>query len=150
MKEIKTPPQPLSGEELARYLRRLAALHRDGAYGNVPLSLALEELATSVGLQAKRKADASAKKKLNKSPSLSPTELARLEPDAVGRILDDPTATKSELVALGAYRYSIPSSALEKRPVAIVRETVRSAYLHEQSIRIINEEAIRQGAARRS
>jgi hypothetical protein len=78
------------------------------------------------------------------------TQLKNLDVKGIEAFLADERRTKLELIDLAAMRFSIPRSQLLKLRTAAVRETIRTALMHEQSIAIISEEARRDGVRRSS
>ncbi len=76
--------------------------------------------------------------------------MRRLDPRSVERFISDETKSKTELVDLAAIRFSIPTSQLKRMRLADVREVIKSALLHENSIEILAEESRREGSARLS
>ena len=130
-------------------------MYRDPKTGNPRLSVALFELAEQLG-QPKRASKQFTKRFSN--PQRDPQDdkqidfqwLRALDAEAVTRFILDEAKTKSELLELASERFSIPRAKLMRLSTPDVRSEIQSALLHEESIRIISEEAERGGANRRS
>ena len=150
--QLETPQTKISDAELAVFLRQLAAIYRSLKTGNLPLSNALNELASWI----KRRVPAGENQpKLRgpKAPTEPPLDLSQLKAlDAIGieKFLADEGKTKLELVDLASARFSIPRSQLMRQKTSAVRQTIRAALLHEGSIAIISQEAQRDGSKRSS
>jgi hypothetical protein len=144
--------KPVTGTDLGRYLKSLALLNRDPRLGNVELSDALMSLGKAL--------------METKSPSLERVihdiahgeqgilrefpAFSSLTLEDVRGYLDSPTTAKGELVIIGADRFGIARSRLEKLPREEVVNTLRAALQHEESLNIISEEAKRGGQLRSS
>ena len=70
--------------------------------------------------------------------------------EEVEAIIGNSETTKSTLIAVARYRFSVPHAALEKRKLADVRDALRAYFEHERSIDILSDETKRQGLARKS
>lgn len=151
---------PIATEELVTFLINLARTLRNPRTGNVPLSDALLELASSLrdrvtrpghlvsGLA--RRDDYAKKEHLRKLSAEDAQRLQALDGNAVERFIDDEKRTKIELMNLASARFAISKSRLLKMSVSSVRETIRSALLHERSLKILSQEAKRGGSQRSS
>jgi hypothetical protein len=142
----------VSKEELALFLRRFALIYENPRTGNPALSEALLELADSLlgpsrSTEDSRSADGKGHypRRQNYSPRLQ-----KLDAASVAEFLSDETKTKPELIELAAARFSIPRARLMKMRTSDVRDAIRAALLHEDSLTIITEQAQRSGANRNS
>lgn len=144
--------QQISKSDLANFLKRLAALYKSPTTGNPALSVALEELATMVSSQRPSitKAANDSGQKLQSKLPLDITEIKAFDSKAIYEFIKDEKKTKNELIELAAVRFSIPRSQLKRSKTSEVRETIKSACLHEDSIRIIAEDARSEGLQRSS
>ncbi|MGO6747307.1 hypothetical protein ACCS93_33425 [Rhizobium ruizarguesonis] len=136
----------ISDVELARYLRQVAVVHKDRRTGNPLLATALQRLADRLeneGMTAHAETEET-------QATLSFEELKELDEEAVSRFIEDPEKNKAALVALAASRFSIPPSKLLRMKLSEVREALKAALQHENSLRIIGLEAERQGSYRKS
>ena len=70
-----------------------------------------------------------------------PENLAALECDEVGRVLGDEKYLKSQIVELGASRFSISRSKLTKLPKPDAIASIRAALDHERSLAAISNQA---------
>ena len=68
--------------------------------------------------------------------------------DEIQRFLSDKKKSKLDLIDLATARFAIPRANLMKLRTDEVRETVKAALLHEDSLRIISQEAKRSGIKR--
>jgi hypothetical protein len=142
--QLEAPHGKLSDAELASFLRRLAALYRSPATGNLSLSEALNELASWV---SKRVTVSKTPSTLRKQKTLGKPAL---DTKAVEKFINDERKTKRDLIELASARFSIPRSQLKRLRTYEVRETIKAACLHEDSIEIISQEARRDGSNRSS
>lgn len=149
----KAPPsKALSPRELASFLSQLAALYSSRSHGNLPLAAALRDLASAVrngGLTPKR----STSSKVRPTPGTSlpgDDELRVSKLDAIRKYLSDEKVTKTDLLRLAAARFSMPISQLKRMRIEDLREAIRGAMLHENSLDILTEEAHRHGTNRNS
>ena len=143
----------LSNDELASFLKRLAVLYKSPATGNLSLSEALEELASWVSKRAtvsKTSSTTLRKQKTLGKPALDITQLKALDMKEVEKFIADERKSKIELIELASARFSIPRSQLKRLRTEEVRETIKAACLHEDSIEIISQEARREGLNRSS
>lgn len=153
---LEVPEKPQVGKitdvELASYLRRLAALYKLPATGNPSLSEALNELASWVSTRApvSRMSSKSRKKTSREEPSLDLLQLKAFTKEQVEKFITDERKTKIELIDLANARFSFPRSQLKRLKTSEVRETIKAAALHEDSIEIISQEARRNGSNRSS
>ena len=149
---IEAPHGKLSDAELASFLRHLAALYRSPVTGNLSLSEALNELASWVSKRvtvSKTPSILRRQKTLGKK-ALDITQLKALDIKAVEEFITDERKTKLDLIDLASARFSIPRSQLKRLRTYEVRETIKAACLHEDSIKIISQEAQRDGSNRSS
>jgi hypothetical protein len=141
----------VSQAELARFLGRFAEMYRDPRTGNPRLAAALSELAQQLG-QSARALKRSAQPK-HEQPAIKQEAfqwLRGLDTEAVRRFISDATKSKSQLIELASERFSIPRSRLVRTSIQGVREEILAAIMHEESIRIISQEAERAGNNRSS
>lgn len=143
----------LSNDELASFLRRLAVLYHSPATGNLLLSEALKDLASWVskrGTVSKTSSTTLRKQKKLDKPAVDITQLKVLDIKEVEEFIADERKTKIDLIELASARFSIPRSQLKRLRTEEVRETIKAACLHEDSIEIISQEARREGSSRSS
>jgi len=79
-----------------------------------------------------------------------PELLRNMDAKAVEEFIADDLRTKAELIELGTMRFSIPRSNLMRMRISDVRAAISAALLHEKSIQVIGDEAIRSGTDRKS
>lgn len=143
----------LSVSELARFLKRLSAFYRNPNTGNPPLSDALAELAKALGKRRHATIREGATEFLaprQRPRPIEPSELRNLSPDDVEKVVSDDARSKGELIDLGIARFGISRSRLVRMNKADVVDAIRSALRHEESLRIISQEAQRGGNTRSS
>jgi hypothetical protein len=142
----------ISNAALADFLFRLSTLCASREFGNPALAAALRELANSVRLGAIPNArDKGLSTQRQATQPARDFELLRaLDSQSIELFITDETKSKNELLDLAAARFSIPRSQLKRMRVKDVRQTIRSALLHESSIEILSEEAKRDGSVRSS
>jgi hypothetical protein len=75
-------------------------------------------------------------------------DLKSIDLKDVQKLIDDQSLTKSYLVKMGIERFSIPKSKLLKLTIDGIRSEIRNAMMHEESIKIISQEAARSGTNR--
>ena len=151
--------------DVVQYLSGLARLHKEDKTGNLELSKGLRhvahalrpyadcpvlELADTIKKQTSSVVDS--KTTSNRAESVFPPELqSTLESigqDDIARILGDENCSKRNIVELGARRFGISRSRLERLRKKDARATVRAALDHEKSLDVITVEARRGGKAR--
>jgi len=135
----------LSDAEVARYLRHLVTMHKDKRTGNPLLATALSRLADR--LEQGNIPVPSAREEQSPLPL---GDLEKFDSDAITQFLDDDSKPKAALVELAASRFGIPRSKLYRMKISEVRDTINSALQHENSLKIIGQEAERQGTYRKS
>jgi len=143
----------LSDDDLANFLRSLAVHYRTSTVLNLPLSAALDELASWVrtrSMVSKKTSKLSKPKSISSKMPLDAKQLKELDIKAVEIFIADERKSKIELIELAAARFSIPRAQLKRLKTHQVRETIKAACLHEDSIEIISQEASRDGAKRSS
>ena len=142
-------PDRISDEELASYLRGLARLYQHPCTGNQRLADALLELAKKLHrLRTSNKFVSHIAKPRTEAPNLE--RLKHLDSKSIERILEDKNRSKSELIDLAWARFSIARGKLLKSNTEGIRQTIRSALLHERSLNTLLQEAHRRGAQRTS
>ena len=142
--------RPLTDADVARFLKSLAAVYRDKRVGNLPLSEALIRVAEKLILEASSLSSTSEDVQRRSLPQLSISELQSLKPEDVSRFILDDLRTKLELIELAAARFSIPRARLLRLRMDEVRDAIRSSLQHEDSLKIITEQAEQNGGTRRS
>jgi len=121
--------QPMGREALGHALRRLARQVRRNVVGDQALG---------------------ASPKPSRSRTATNEDLLALDAAAVAAFLEDQNKTKDELLELAAVRFSMPRSQLRRDRIEVLRQSIRSALMHESSIDIIGVEATKGGINRRS
>lgn len=145
--------EKLSVTELARFLKRLSTFYRDPKTGNPLLSDALTELAEALGQQRHatiREGAAEFLAPRQRPRPIELNELRNLSPEEVEKVVLDDARSKGELIDLGIARFGISRSRLVKMNKADVVVAIRSALRHQESLRIISQEAQRGGNTRSS
>ena len=151
----KKRPQPtdLSASDVGRYLSRLASLNRDPKTGNPALGVALKELSdyllasnASTVLNALPKADHGKEPE----PEEFFDEASTLSKEEIISRLENDTTDRKQLVIIGAVRFGIPNSRLQKLSREDLTRALLSAIEHEQSIEILSDEAKIGGQKRES
>ena len=156
------PENQLLVADVVRYLLGLAKLHEHDKTGNRELSEGLRCVAqvlrpyancSVIGLSdtIKKKSSAvNSKISSNKAESVLPSELESISQEDIERILDDESYTKQQVAELGARRFGISRSKLERLRKKDAQDSVRAALEHEKSLDVISREASRGGKARSS
>lgn len=141
----------ISAAEIARFLKSLAAIYRNPKLGNPALSEALWKLAACLLSTGSTSEGARAFSRENAPPiSAGARQFQALEPDEIRGLLSDEKMSKVDLIELASARFSIPRAKLTRMRTEEVRETIRAALLHEDSIKILSQEAQRGGENRSS
>ncbi|MDX8450378.1 hypothetical protein [Mesorhizobium captivum] len=140
----------LSDQDVVRFLRQMVSIYKDRRTGNPALAEALRKLADRLEKEAtSERADPSpAQSSLWVTPSTE--ELRGYDDEAISKYISDEARTKVDLVELAFARFSIPRAKLQRMPAAEIRDAISAALKHEQSLKIIAEEAERYGSSRRS
>ncbi len=153
---------PLFIRDIVKYLSNMVKLNEDPRTGNVELSKGLKQLANSLKPYSKRSlhdiADivknqsflSEIKPSLRKIDTNLPESLDSLKENVVEEILNNSDYQKFQLIELGAQRFGISRSKLERLNKEAVIESIRSALNHERSIEVISQEARRSGEKRSS
>lgn len=154
-KATQQDKRPLTAVEVGRYLKRLSALQKDSLTGNRALSEALQEISdflTPLGNKTIEQALTGSKPETEK-----PDEVALNKPlsydislKEISGLLENKDITRAELVQLGAKRFGIAESKLNKLSRESAVKTIRAALEHEQSIEILSNEASKGGQSRTS
>ena len=151
----------LTIRDLIQYLSRLANLHSNERTGNQELSNGLRKLARALRPYANQPVLdlnkilaegrlSSSQTFLVKTKVSLPPNLESISCKDAEEILDDNSFSKSQLVDLGASRFSISRSKLVRLSRHEVLESIRAALDHERSLEVISQEARRIGARRTS
>lgn len=142
----------LTAAEVGRYLKQLAALHRNARTGNLALSDALMKL--SQDLMAAKSTPLS---KVNieyahhqSAFNFSYAEVDNFTRERVRELLRNEKLSKSDLTKIGVVRFGMPKSRLVKLSRDEIVETITAAVDHEESLAIISDEAKRGGQLRSS
>ena len=141
----KSGLKKLTSSDVGRYLRHLAALHRDPLTGNVAMSDALQEIA-SVLMSAKAAPahraleDFMAQGKFDFEDSL---DLQSVSLEKVREILARSDFTKTDLITVGTVRFGIAKSRMIRVSREEIISMISSTIQHEESLAIISEEARR-------
>jgi uncharacterized protein with von Willebrand factor type A (vWA) domain len=136
----------ITSADVGRYLKHLAALHRDPLTGNVAMSDALQEIA-SILISAKA---APAPRALNEFMAQrkfdfdEDLDLRSVSLEKVREILARTDLTKSDLTTVGTMRFGIAKSRMDRVSRDEIHNMISSAIQHEESLTIISEEAQRQ------
>jgi hypothetical protein len=147
---------PLSDEDVARFLKQLSIVHRDRRTGNPALADALLRVSRSLidGSCGVRTISPEGGAAEGEHPELAlevkNISYEKLEADDIDRLIRDSGTTKIELIELAASRFGMPRSKLLRLSLDSVRDALRSALMHEASLTVITEEAARSGARRQS
>jgi hypothetical protein len=139
----------VSKPELASFLRRLALLYENPRTGNPALSEALSELADSLSGSGRVHHPTDPRDYYPKQQNFL-AKLQKLDASSVIEFISDEARTKPELIELATARFAIPRARLMKMRTLDVRDAIRAALLHEDSLAIITEEARRRGTNRTS
>jgi hypothetical protein len=152
----------LSDIDVARFLLSLASLYRDKRSGNPALALALTKLAQRLNREAKHTSEKDLQQSFFTDPTRSDykeligqkssldSPSSEMTAESVSRYLGEEGRTKRDLIELASIRFAIPRSKLKRMNLQDIREAIRSALQHENSLEIIGQEAARHGATRRS
>jgi hypothetical protein len=135
----------ITSADLGRYLKHLAALHRDPLTGNVAMSDALHEIA-AILIAAKAVPAAKALEEFtdqNKFDFENELDFQSLSLEKVREILEQAELTKSNLTTVGTKRFGIAKSRMSRVPREEIVKMIYSALHHEESLTIISKEAQR-------
>ena len=139
--------------DILRYLSRLADLQRDSQTGNPSVSDGLHCLVKALRPHRTRTVEdlpallssigpSRSPKPSPKKPQVPlPKNLAALECDEVERVLRNEKYLKSQIVELGASRFSISRSKLTRLPKPDAIASIRAALDHERSLTAISNQA---------
>ena len=139
--------------DMLRYLSRLADMQRDARTGNPSVGDGLRRLVKALQPHRARTVEdlpallssigssRSLKPRPKKTQVPLPENLAALECDEVERVLGDEKYLKSQIVELGASRFSISRSKLTKLPKPDAIASIRAALDHERSLAAISNQA---------
>jgi hypothetical protein len=141
---------PLSNEEVGRFLMKLAAIYKDEKLGNPQLADALTKIAQSLHTVARISRPNPKRSSEIQGPGTRRLDLEQMDTEAIKLFASDENKTKRELLDLAISRFSIPRAKLQRLPLAEVRNAIFAALHHEESLKIISEEAERNGRARNS
>ncbi|MFE3837559.1 hypothetical protein [Pseudogemmobacter sonorensis] len=142
----KSRRKQITSADVGRYLKHLAALHRDPLTGNVAMSDALQEIA-SILIAAKAVPAAKAINEFmeqNKFDFEEELDFQSLSLEKVREILARTDLTKSDLISVGTERFGIAKSRMDRVSRDEIVKMISSAVQHEESLAIISEEAQRQ------
>lgn len=140
--EKKSANQALSDAEVGRFLKGLATVYRDRRTGNLALAEGLARVAENLVRSAPPKEALQEK--------VSSTELLQLDAEGIVRYISDEMKSKTELIELATVRFSMPRGKLLRMNLSELRDAIRASMQHEESLRIITQEAEQKGATRRS
>ena len=142
----------ISAEDVGRFLRQYASAIKDQRTGNPAMAEALLNLSTILIDAKLATVETAAQKFMDQGAFAFDDEIdfGDLSTTAVAEALSDPTLSRAHLVILGAERFGIARSRLEKLPREEVVRLILAAIQHEESLGIISEEARRGGQSRSS
>jgi uncharacterized protein with von Willebrand factor type A (vWA) domain len=135
----------ITSSDVGRYLRHLAALHRDPLTGNVAMSDALQEIA-SVLMSAKASPAHKALEDFmtqGKFEFEDNMDLRSISLEKVREILARSDLTKLDLTTVGTVRFGIAKSRMNRVSRDEIVRMISSAVQHEESLAIISGEAQR-------
>lgn len=155
--------KPLLIKDIVKYLLGMAKLNEDPRTGNPMLGKDLRELANKLKPYSNKQLQDVKDIFSTHNPSVNegkhhsrkielklPENLYLLSEQLVEEIINNVDFQKSQLVVLGAQRFGIPRSKLDRLSKEEVIESIRSALNHERSIGVISQEARRSGEKRTS
>ncbi len=146
--------RPLTAAELGRYLKRLSSIQKDAQTGNRALSESLQELGAFLIASKAETVKQALTTTERKSDLELPVDPQQLDQDItiseIISLLERDNATKVDLVRLGENRFGIPESKLKKLSRESLIKTIRAALDHERSIKILSDEASKDGQKRTS
>ena len=145
----RRPVEPVSDEDLARFLRHLSILYGYKTTGNSRLSAALLNLAEEIATRSKRNPRRNAKQSYTEYVVWD-VNYKNANADDVRKLLANDGLTKANFVKIASDRFSIPKSKLQKMTVDGVKNEIKSALLHEESIKILSQQAENGGRNRNS
>lgn len=146
-------------KDVVRFLRNFSTALKNGRVGNPGMSSALSDLARALQpyserplrdiLESLSALGGSGNQSTRPTSSrLSDLHLPTLSLEMVEELLADDSLTKGDLLILATERFGIPISALNRWSKSEVIESVQTSVRNEQSLKIISEEATRQGLRR--
>ncbi|WP_404380489.1 hypothetical protein [Caenispirillum salinarum] len=141
--------EKLEAAELGRFLKKVAAAHKDPKLGNRALYRSLSDLAEAL-IKSGHVDPAHAIKGVRERnfPAPAPSDYTKLSRNAVHDLIRQGQPLKKELVELGAQRFGIARSRLARLPREEIIQAISSAADHEESLEVLSEEAKRSGAQR--
>jgi len=150
-REPEFQKNPITANELARLIRRLAKLFDSGDLGNIETSDALIALADhlqSLGSIAIKDLEAPGRPK-KKAHLLDNEAVRKASIDQVREMLSA-DLSKTQLVQLARVRFGMPEARLRRMPTEQVIEAIRATAAHEESLDIIDRNAELSGRTRSS
>ena len=154
----KVQEDQLSVADIVQYLSGLAKLHEGDRIGSTELSRGLRYFANalqpymdyavsdlSAALKSGNVSTRSARPAKGRSKLPLPDQLESIGQQDIQRILDSDSYTKRHIVELGAQRFGISRSKLDRLRKKDALDAVRAALEHERSLDAISEEASRVG-----
>ncbi|TXN24956.1 hypothetical protein [Methylobacterium sp. WL19] len=142
----------ISAADVGRYLKHLSVAMKDPITGNPAMGEALLNLATILAEAKLASVSTAAEKFVDQGGFDFDDEIdfSGLSTEEVQKVLINPALTKAHLIILGAERFGIVRSRLEKLPREEIIKAITAASQHEKSLDIISEEAKRGGQSRSS
>lgn len=142
----------LSNRELARFVRRFAALYDHDGEQNAIVHRSLMKLASDLAKGETKSISSAADRSriINREREAERYKDPTLSVSEVRRLIADETATKRDLINLASIRFGIPRGRLNRSSIDEVFEIISSSADHEESLDIISENAATAGKARHS
>ncbi len=147
--------------DVVRYLDGLAKIHGGEKIGNPELSVGLQQVVRALrpysdlpvmeltgALGGRKPGGRNAKAVPGNAEEYVMPDVESLSQEDVAGILDSENCDKRQIVDLGALRFGISRSKLERLSKKDALDSVRSALEHEKSLDAISREAKRSGMAR--
>lgn len=129
---------------------QIADVYSARPMGREELGFALRRLARQVRRSSVELQPSPVSSKPARARGSPRADLMALDESAIEAFIDDPAKTKDQLLELAAARFSMARSQLRRERAEVIRQSIRSALMHESSIEIIGAEATKGGNARRS
>ena len=145
--------------DLVKYINRLAQLNKLLEPNNTRINKLLSRLAKALGKHSSKPFSHVEELLQGNSPVTTrtktykkelPNNLESLSKLEIHEILLDKSFTNAQLVQLGAVRFGIPHSRLNRLGGSKIRELIESALDHESSLDVISQEAKYSGENRSS
>jgi hypothetical protein len=136
-------------QQFARVVEAEPLARPDMAKGLLELSRFLKrhgEVSIREALSGKAAGDRESIARRERIPLRNRLDIAELDGDTIGQLLDDPLLTKEDLVDIAVIRFGISRSRLIKENRTSVAKALRASLHNREALEIIGREAARVGS----